>query len=163
MKKLLLSLLLVFMVVSLAACGGNSNNAGGNVEGDLPTLMTELYAGIDAENLPMLGQMEVTDETFAWILGTEEGFTVDGVKEALVSEPMISAIAHTVLLVRMEEGADVEAAKKEIKDNVNPRKWICVGVEDEKNVIVDSRGDLIVLIMENTHAQTIHKNFKNLK
>ena len=59
------SLLLVFMVVSLAACGGNSNNAGGNVDGDLPTLMTELYAGIGEENLPMLGQMEISDdETF---------------------------------------------------------------------------------------------------
>ena len=162
MKKLLISLLLVFMVVSLAACGGKT--ASDNVEGDLPTLMTELYAGIGEENLPMLMQMEITDaETFAWVLGAEEGFTVEGVKEAYVSEPMISAIAHTVLLVRMEEGADVEAAKKAIKDNVNPRKWICVGVEDEKNVIVDNRGDLIVLIMENTHAQTIHENFKNLK
>ncbi|MBQ9841197.1 MAG: hypothetical protein IJO78_06360 [Erysipelotrichaceae bacterium] len=164
MKKLLLGLLLVFMVVSLAACGGNSNNAGGNVEGDLPTLMTELYAGIDEENLPMLGQMEISDdETFAWIIGAQEGFVLEGVKEAYVSEPMMGSIAHTVLLVRMEEGADVEAAKKAIKDNVNPRKWICVGVDDEKNVIVDNRGDLIVLIMENNHAQTIHENFKNLK
>lgn len=164
MKKLLLSLLLVFMVVSLAACGGNSNNAGGNVDGDLPTLMTELYAGIGEENLPMLGQMEISDdETFAWIIGAQEGFVLEGVKEAYVSEPMMGSIAHTVLLVRMEEGADVEAAKKAIKDNVNPRKWICVGVDDEKNVIVDNRGDLIVLIMENNHAQTIHENFKNLK
>jgi hypothetical protein len=112
----------------------------------------------------MLSQMEISDdETFAWIIGAQEGFVLEGVKEAYVSEPMIGSIAHTVLLVRMEEGADVEAAKKAIKDNVNPRKWICVGVEDEKNVIVDNRGDLIVLIMENTHAQTIHENFKNLK
>ena len=64
---------------------------------------------------------------------------------------------------KVEEGADVEAAKTAIKENVNPRKWVCVGVEDEKNVIVDNRGDLIVLIMENNHAQTIHNNFKNLK
>ena len=163
MKKLLVSLLAVLMVLSLAACGGNSNN-GGNVEGDLPTLMTELYAGINEEDLPMLGQMAIEDaETFAWIIGAQEGFVLEGVKEAYVSEPMISAIAHTVLLVRMEEGADIEAAKTAIKDNVNPRKWVCVGVEDEKNVIVDNRGDLIVLIMENVHAQTIHNNFKNLK
>ena len=165
MKKLLVSLLVVFMVFSLAACGNNgSTNAGDNVEGELATLITDLYAGISQDDLPMLGQMPVEDaEMFAWVLGAEEGFTLDGVKEAYVSEPMISAIAHTVLLVRMEAGADVETAKAAIKENVNPRKWICVGVEDEKNVIVDSRGDLIVLIMENNHAQTIHENFKNLK
>lgn len=159
MKKLFVSLLVVMMVFSLAACGGNSSD---NVEGDLPTLMNELYAGIDTEELPMLGQMEVDAETIAWVLGCEE-VTIEGMKEALVSEPMMSSIAHSVLLVRMEDGADIEAAKATIKNNVNPRKWICVGVEDEENVIVDNRGNLIVLIMENNHAQTIHENFKNLK
>ena len=161
MKKLLLSLLLVFMVVSLAACGGNSNNAGGNVDGDLPTLMTELYAGIDEENLPMLGQMEISDdETFAWIIGAQEGFVLEGVKEAYVSEPMMGSIAHSVVVVRVNEGVDVEATVADIKAKVNPRKWVCVEAE---TVLVESKGDIIVLVMSNNDTATrMMDNFKKL-
>lgn len=159
MKKLIISLCSILMVFTLVACGGGSSDE--NIKGDLPTLMNKLYEGVG--ELPTLAQTEVEGEMFAWAIGAGEDFTFDGYEEALLSEPMMSSVAHSVLLVRMEDGADVEAAKKAIKDNVNPRKWLCVGVDDEKNVIVDSRGDLIVLIMDNNYAQTIHENFKNLK
>ena len=169
MKKLLLGLFAVLMVVTMAACNTNKGNGDADTNtgstttptGELSEMMTELYADIGEDNLPMLGQMEVTEENFAWVLGAEEA-SFEGIKEAYVSEPMMSSIAHVVLLVRTEEGA-TETVKTLIKEKANPRKWICVGVEDEKNVIVDNRGDVIVLIMENTHAQTIHENFKNLK
>ena len=36
--------------------------------------------------------------------------------------------------------------KTKIKETINPRKWICVGVEEE-DVIVKNKGDLIILIM----------------
>ena len=51
---------------------------------------------------------------------------------------------------------------QDIKDNINPRKWICVGVEED-NVIVDNIGDLVILIMDNNYPDTLHENFKNLK
>ena len=126
-----------------------------NVEGTLPEIMEKLYAGIGADNLPMLMQMEVNEENFAFVLGVEE-FTLEGYKEALVSEPMI--------LVRMEDGADVEAAKTTLLENINPRKWVCVGVEKDQ-VIVDSIGDLImVVVVEDTNtAEAIKANFESLK
>lgn len=150
MKKIIIGLTVLVMVITMTACGGKEKN----VEGDLPSLMEKVYEGLET---PIVGQMEVTAENLAFYVGAE---SLD-FKEGLASEAMINAIAHSVVLLRMNEGADVEAAKKEIKEKVNPRKWICVGVEDE-NVIVDSRGDLIILILDNNLGKDIHENFKKL-
>ena len=50
-----------------------------------------------------------------------------------------------------------------IKDNVNPRKWICVGVEAE-DVIVKNKGNLVILIMvENEETrQKLEQGFDEL-
>ena len=108
-------------------------------------------------------QMEVSDENFAFVLGVEE-FTLEDYQEALVSEPMIGSIAHSVILVRMEDGADVEAAKTTLLENINPRKWVCVGVEKDQ-VVVDSIGNLImVAVVEDTNTvDAIKANFESLK
>lgn len=163
MKKLLTILLTVLLSLGLVACGNSNTSTSSNVEGTLPEIMEKLYAGIGADNLPMLMQMEVNEENFAFVLGVEE-FTLEGYKEALVSEPMIGSIAHSVILVRMEDGADVEAAKTTLLENINPRKWVCVGVEKDQ-VIVDSIGDLImVVVVEDTNtAEAIKANFESLK
>jgi hypothetical protein len=44
---------------------------------------------------------------------------------------------------------------------VNPNKWICVGV-DEKNVLVDNVGDVVMLVMSDDNAQTLMDSFKGL-
>ena len=74
----------------------------------------------------------------------------------------MSYVAHSVVLVRANSIKDVDNIKKEIKEKIDPRKWICVGV-DEKNVFVESKGDLVILIMDNEYASTIRDNFINLK
>lgn len=163
MKKLFAVLLTVLLSLGLVACGNTDTTTTSNVEGTLPEIMEKLYAGIGADNLPMLMQMEVNDENFAFVLGVEE-FALEGYQEALVSEPMIGSIAHSVILVRMEDGADVEAAKTTLLDNINPRKWVCVGVEKDQ-VVVDSIGNLImVAVVEDANTvQAIKANFESLK
>ena len=42
----------------------------------------------------------------------------------------------------------------------SPRKWVCVEAE---HTYVLSKGDLVVLIMSNEHADKIKENFENLK
>ena len=53
--------------------------------------------------------------------------------------------------------------KTAIKENVNPRKWVCVGVEED-DVIVKNKGNLIIVIIvedENTRNK-IEEGFDNL-
>ena len=151
MKKLLVTVLAGAMLL-LAACGQKEKN----VEGTLTEIMAKVYAGTE-NDMPDLMQTEVNDENKAYYFGTDD----IEFKEALASEPMINAIAHSVVLVRLNEGQDAEEVKKTIKENVNPAKWVCVQVE-EQNVHVESKGDLVILIMDNSKPDKLLENFKAL-
>ena len=159
--------LLAFLTISLVGCGKEENKEENtekvvekNVEGTLEDIMAKLYDGIADEDKPMmLGNIELNEENIEGFVGTSD----IEYKEAIASESMVGSIAHSVVLLRTKDGANVEDVKKKIKDNVNPRKWICVGVEPD-DVIVKSKGDLVVLILiENaTIRETIDKNFNEL-
>ena len=84
-------------------------------------------------------------------------------KEIYESRPIIGSIAYSVVLVRMEENADIESAKTKIKENVDPRKWICAEVPAE-DVIVKNKGNLIILIMvaDEPTRNKIEQGFDNL-
>lgn len=146
--------LLFVTCLLVTGCGEKKEK---NIEGNLSDIMNKVYDGVEAE-MPMLLQTELNDENIEYFLGTTD---ID-YKEGLASEPMMSSIAHSVVLVRMNEGADIEVAKTKIKESVNPRKWICVEVS-ESDVIVDSRGDIIILIMVNDYSKEFEKSFDNLE
>ena len=137
-----------------------------NVEGTLEEIMAKVYAGFGEDELPMLGDMpvDVTDkDAVEYYLGTSEL----SIKEALVREPMMGSIPHSVVLVRLNDAKEADAAVEKIKASVNPRKWICV---EASNVIVKSKGDLVILIMADTEmtsaeeaiAPKLEANFDNL-
>ena len=44
------------------------------------------------------------------------------------------------------KNVDIEVIKDKIESSINPRKWVCVGVEED-DVIVENEGNLIILIM----------------
>lgn len=155
MKKIVLLLFLAVSVLSLAGCGQKEKN----VEGTLSEIMDRLYEGVAEEDMPMMVQTtEIPKESIANYLG--EGTESIDMKEAAVSESMVGSIAHSIVLVRMNENADIESTKALIKEKANPRKWICVEAEQ---VYVESKGDLVVLIMTNSKmADTIKTNFEAL-
>jgi len=158
MKKILVTLLIVAAMFSVYGCtAANTQVADPFKEASLEDILNGLYEGL-SDDMPVLMQTEITSENAEWYLGTNE---ID-FQEGIASEPMMNAIAHSVCVLRMKEGADVEAAKNLISDKVNPDKWICVGVE-KSNVIVDSAGSVIVLIMSNENAADIQANFKSMQ
>lgn len=151
MKKI--SILLVVFCTLLVGCSSKKG-----LDGSLSEIMKEVYAGIPSDDLPDLENNKVTSENFSYYLGD----VTFKYKEALASEPAMSSIAHSVVLVRLEDAKDADKAMKEIKEKVDPRKWVCVGVADE-NVLVVNRGDIVMLVMDDELAQTIKDNFLNLE
>jgi len=128
-----------------------------NVEGTLEEIMAKVYDGISEENLPMmLGNIEVNSENVEGFLGTANvEYT-----EALASESMVGSIAHSVVLVKVDDASKAPTVAQTIKDNVNPRKWICV---EASNVVVKEKGNLVILIMSSEElAPTLEANFDNL-
>lgn len=157
MKKTILIIVIAIVVVAIGAFLV-LNMGDKNVEGTLEEIMTKVYANIPEEEKPMmLGNIEVNAENVESFLGTAD----IEYEEALASESMTGSIAHSVVLVRVKEGSNVEEVKTKIKENVNPRKWICVGVEEDQ-VIVKNKGDLVILIMTQTGSEKLEQNFDNL-
>ena len=120
------------------------------IKGSLSEIMDKLYT--DVGETPMLMQAEITPETSEYFLGSSNlNFT-----EAIVSEPMMSSIAHSVCLARFPEGTDMQAVKETVKGGVNPAKWVCVEAE---TVYVESHGNILLLIMDNVNPEKIRENF----
>ena len=154
LKKILFVVALFSVALLFTGCGNS------NIDGDLGDLMDKVYAEIPEDERPMmLQQVEVNADNIEYYFGTSD----ISYKEALASEPAIGSIAHSVVLIRVADDASVEDVKTKIKENVNPRKWVCVGVEAE-DVIVKNRGNLIILILEDdqTTREALEKGFDNL-
>ena len=153
-KKLKTLIIALILVLTITACGAK------NIEGNLEDIMTKVYSDIKEEERPMgLANTEVTSENIEYYLGTSD----IEYESALASESMIGSIAHSTVLIRTKENADIEAIKTKIKENVDPRKWICVGVEKE-DVIIKNKGDLIIVIIveDQTTREKLDKGYDNL-
>lgn len=154
LEKLFVSVLIFGSLFLLYGCGKK------NVEGSLEDIMAKVYKDIPEERKPMaLTNMEVTDENIEGFIGTKD----IEYEQALASESMTGSIAHSVVLIRTKDSADVDKIKTTIKENVDPRKWICVGIPDDE-VIIKSKGNLIVvIIVEDTENRaSLEKGFDQL-
>ena len=131
-----------------------------HVDGKLEDLMEQIYADLPEDNTPMgLGNIELNDENIEYYIGTKDiEYT-----EAIARESMVGAIAHSVILIRAEDDANIADIKKEIKENVDPRKWVCVGVPIE-DVIIKNKGNLIIVIIveDEVGRESIEKGFDSL-
>lgn len=176
MKKKLVSILMIAMLAgTITACGGDDT---GRTSDEVKTEVTdesgmvsseeeagvahlenaeavsaffdEMYAVVPQDQMPMgLGTMELDlsdAETVAYHAGLSDLSQVDGIT---LSESMVGSIAYSVVYVRTKDGADVEAIKQTMMDNIDPAKWICVTAEKQ---MAASFGNDIFYIM--TAAET---------
>lgn len=154
MKKVISLVGLLMLSLVLVGCG-TAKEENKNIEGSLTDIMAKLYDGVAEEKMPMmLDNVTLDEENFEYYAFADVKY-----KEAIASESMTGSIPHSVVLIRLEDAKDADAAVKDIKENANPRKWVCVEAE---NVEVLSKGDLVVLIMSNELAPTIKANFEKL-
>ena len=156
-KKIGLLIATCFCIFFVTGCGIEKTD---NVEGTLEEIMAKVYEKVPEDQRPMmLTNIDVTSENIEYYLGTSD----IEYEEALASESGVGSIAHSVVLVRTKDNANIEDIKTKIKENIDPRKWICVWVE-EKDVIVESKGDLIILILVEDEAtrETLKEGFENL-
>lgn len=155
MKKLLFLVVALAMAFGVSACAKKEKN----LEGSLEDILDKIYENgeypdsFKENTIPNLIVIEINSENVTRFLGTEIDF-----EEAIASESNWSTSAYSVCLVRVKEGVDIEKAKADILENVDPWKWICVGVDKDK-VIVDNIGDVIILIMSNNQGEAIHNAF----
>ena len=154
MKKIFAIVTLMAMVFSMAACSPKAGQK--NVEGTLSEIFTKIYDNSGAEKPMMISETPLNDDNKAYYLGSDQVTFIEG----MASEPMVGSIPHSMVLIRVDGNTNIENTKKLIRENVNPYKWICVGVQEDE-VIVDSIGDLIFLVMS-VDAEAYHQSFLKL-
>ena len=163
MKRKIAWILLAAMTLSFAACGNKTGDSvaddgnitaeategeldtSANLEGSCSDLLKKIYKTAKTEDdffsyTEDYENTEITEENEEYILGTTDiDFT-----DSVYSAPMMSSIAYQCVLLRVSEDQDIEAAKKLLKENADPVKWICVEAE---SVVVENVGDVILFIM----------------
>ena len=145
MKRFLILTLVAALALCLAACA-----SGGAAAEPEMTLEEQRSAVLKGVELPDLRNVEVTDENIGMYFFIEP---VEGA-ETIVSEPIIGSIPHSVGLMRVPEGSDAEAVAANMRENMDPRKWICVEAE-KAEVVVHGRTILLVMSTQDAADQII--------
>lgn len=138
MKKLFV-LLLALSLLTFAGCSTTPTASDANVEGALADLLPKVTQGAYDEEM-MTMDNEITSELFNYY------FSIDYIEgcEALSRDAAINTIPYSMSLLRLPEGADFAQIEQDLKDNLNPRKWVCVEAEASQ---VARRGNLILVAM----------------
>ena len=130
----------VMMLCTLTACGKKAPN---NLEGKS---LSEIVDFIYAEKEPgiMVETMDVNIEDSEFLKYDTGLSSADKITAAAVSEAMIGSQAYSMVLVRVADEKDSESVANEMKEGINPAKWICVQADDLKVAVYR---DVVMLIM----------------
>ena len=177
MKKLVVCIIIVAVVVlGFFAFNKNQENVVNNEENvvenniadvkgpekvdwgeELTNLVDTLYAGNENLYPSLMSQViDVTDsETVNYMTGLENG---DDLEALIVSEPMMSSQAYSLVIAKVKDGASTDEVAKKMSENINMRKWICVSAEI---LYATSTEEYAFLVMSSEEmAKPVYEAFK---
>ena len=163
-------LLALILVLGLTACGGNNTPATEapteapteavvKVEGTMEELLNKIVEKQPVEFMGGTMPIDLTDtsEDGLWMIKNYTGLdNADSICEAAFFEPMMGSIPYSMVMVRVNEGADVKAVAEGMKTGIDQRKWICVEADDLQVV---SYGDVVMLIMVGSDTGMTSQSF----
>lgn len=156
MKKFIACSLIVLMLLSMTACSCQNNNdpatnATGGMQSDLTGTMEEnVNRLMQANPAEFMGGMmpldlQDTSEEGLWALKSYTGLeSAKDITDAAAYEPMTGAQAFSLVMVRVADGVNAKDVAQRMKDNIDPRKWICAMADQ---VMAAGYGDVVMFIM----------------
>lgn len=99
--------------------------------------------------------------TMSMVLPTEDMDTVTyntgltdltGVNEIIVSESMIGSFAYSLVMVRTD-GTNTDEIQTALGEQINPRKWLCVGADQIRTVRLDN--DIVLVMSDNGRTEPV--------
>ena len=152
---LILLAVISFIIFILVSGSGNK----GSVE--TPKDINDIINTINKNNknvLPELETMKVDIKNIDEVTSYTGLKTNDGIESIVVSEPLITAQAYSVAIVKVKDNADVEKIKQEMLDNIDMRRWICVSAEQ---LYITNSGNVIFSVMADKDvAKAVYNDFK---
>lgn len=157
MKKTIALLLVVIMALSMTACRRRgkdetpttdttqqqASNLSGTMEENVNKIMqanpVEFMGGL----MPL--DLQDTSEEGLWALKSMTGLdSAEKLKDVAVFEPMTGSQAFSLVLARVADASQAKAIAKEMRENIDPRKWICAAADQ---VMTAGFGDTVLFIM----------------
>ena len=129
------------------------------LEGTMEELLNKVIEIQPVEFSGMVNVLDLTDtsEDGLWALKNSTGLdNADQISEAAEYMPMMSAIAYSMVMVRVSEGADVKAVAERMKSGVDTRKWFCVEADQ---LMVAGYADVVMLIMVDSSSGMTAQSF----
>lgn len=128
---------------------------------DLSALVEKIYEGVDENAMPASLQTQVVDTTdnatVKYLTGLDNA---ENIEFAVVSEPMMTSQAYSLILVKVKDGANANEVAKTMSENIDTRKWICVSAEQ---LYATNSGDVVCLVMSNAEtAKAVYESFEKL-
>lgn len=104
---------------------------------EVSAFMDEVYGGVAEDLLPMEVQTTELDLGDTDMISYHTGLSdLDGIEGIYLSESMMSSTAYSAVYIRTTDEADAEAICKQLMDNINPAKWVCVTAEQQYAVLL---------------------------
>jgi len=162
MKKIIAVLLAVMMVLSLAACGNQTPEAGGSAQEDAPTTVAgilykdfkDMLAADSSLSAQAIADELLKNEIIAFSGATmpvEPGYLtgfgaaeITGFSEGVMFAPMIGSIPFIGYVFTLADGTDAAAFEQLLSDNADLRWNICTEAEEK---VVGSVGNKVFFVM----------------
>lgn len=127
---------------------------------DLAALIEEIYKGqTNLFSTLETAQINVTEaDMVAFNTGLANG---DKLEYLAISQPLMSSQAYELVIAKVKQGVDANAVAKEMSENIDMNKWICVSAN---KLYATSSGDIVFLVMagETDMATSVYEKFKSL-
>lgn len=163
--KIIIGVIVILLVVAIIAgvivmnSKPKTNLEPVNSAEDLSALVDKIYEG---ENMQMQSLMtQVVETSDVDYVKTTTGLeNADDIEYVVASDPMMTAQAYSLVLVKVKDGVDANSIAKTMNENVNARKWICVAAE---KIYTTSSGNIVCLVMASDEiAKPVYEKFKTL-
>ena len=166
MKKQTLTIIIIAVIilaVIIEAILIINNKSKGNAEGKIETAgqMKEMFKTIYSklgEKLPNLETQEISIKDETQVKAYTGLKSNKDIEKIVVSEPLMSSQAYSAVTVKVKSGANIEEIKKEMLENINMSKWICVSAE---KMYITNNGNTIFMVMSSEDwAKPVYNEFK---
>ena len=154
-KNIILAVIAVAAMTALfAACTADSasDDEDGQEEADLGTVVEKLYQDVDPPPNETINLDETNFEFFAFI-------PYDDSLSGAAADALVNIAPHSLVVIHTESGNGAELAKQ-VAENADPNKWLCVRAEALRVAYTDH---YVVLVMSYPDtADAIIANFRDM-
>ena len=169
-KKVIIILVMVLLIavvtgIVLASKNndkGEDNKKSSNVKLDTVENVEQFIEKVyedGKEELPSLETREVNIDDEYELTYTTGLSSNEKIEFAVVSEPLMNSQAYSLVFVKVKDEKDIEDVKKEMYENIDTRKWICVEAE---KLYVTNYEDVVMLLMANEDwSKTVYDSIKD--